>query len=1497
MKFRSSNRFIALLPLLAQAPAAWAASINFATPVTVAGDADVSTTGTFLYAYNWANSTRTVNGVTFTGISSNTTVGTNLTLTQWGNVNTGAFNSGSNPFNSLSSSYKGMLVGSAFNNSVSGNVGTNTVTLNNLIAGHQYAVQFWVGDARGSTRSETLSSVGGNSVSLAFTTPTSAGGAGQYTIGTFTADAATQAFTVTATGGSIPQMNALQVRDLGIPGVTQAAAFSPDAGTYVAYGATLPVTLTSESGATIYYTMDGNDPTTSSSSGASPLIVNVAVPSTVTLKAMTAIGGKANSAVVTKAFTTVQGTGTWTNVAGGSWATATNWFGNFIPNGTDLAADFGTLGLSADAAVTLDGSKTLRNLTFDDLNSTKHAWIITGNPGLGEVLTLASSGAQPTINAKVDATLDGTSLTTTAGISKTGSGTLTLKGTNTYTGTTNISAGTFKSDGTNSMATLAASGGSFHVAGGTVASGTFTADLGGSVSVAGGAWNANCTTNPAIGSQDVTGSATSYSQTGGDVNLTGAANFLYTSNFGNQTGNLSFTGGTFTAAGIQLGMRSNSTATISDSAVVTLNSYFRFGHSTNIATPASRVLNLGDGSTFSGGTSINDGGTSGVLATASVARPSGAGDATLRINGGTLRATASSTTFMQGLTSASLLEAGGIIDTQDNGITIAQPLLHGGAAGTDGGLVKKGSGNLTLTGSSTFTGPTRITEGTLTLGTGGSISASPTITVASEGTLDAATGFTLASGQTLQGDGVLLGTLTVGANATLSPGIGGIGTLESFGNLILAGTSNFEIHKSGSTLTQDTLSGFQSITYGGTLKVTATGAALAVNDTFQLFIPSGSFGGSFASFDLPSLPAGRFWDTTQLSVDGTIRVSTVSFAATPYFSLLPGGYIGEQPVTITSESGATIRLAINGVNQAPAASPVTVTIPADATTTLTAYATKAGKTDSPVVEAIYRTVTTPTWTYENSGSWTEPLNWLSEVVATGSGVPADFSTLALSGNMTVNLDGSRTIGSLVFGDTTDSSGWTLASGSGGPLTLDNGANAPVITVNNQSTTIEATVAGSNGLTKAGAGTLRLSRANTYTGGTTVNGGTLEFATPGFLTYSGGQIDINNGSTVKIFEIGAPYRYDFGAVTYNFGATGGGTVNITGGSTNWVAQGDWTFKTNGGNKNAVSGGASNGMNMNGRSVVLDVTRGADPVSDLDVTIAVSNTVGGLTKTGAGIATLGAVNNYTGATAVNQGTLLVTGSLASGSVVIVASGATVGGSGSIGGSTTIDSGAVVAPGTAGAGTLTVGSATLAGTYLCQLDTTEGDKVIVTGALTVSPGAAITVSTLGTPTAASYVIATYGSLAGTLPAVTGIPSGYALNTATPGEIRIVKTGGFATWADSFDGLTDKTPQGDPDKDGISNLLEYVIGGDPRVSSTSFLPTYATVGSNLVLSYKRSDDSETDTTQIGQWSTNLNNWADITPVLVNENGGAPDDMTISIPVSNAANGKLFGRLHVTQP
>jgi hypothetical protein len=120
-------------------------------------------------------------------------------------------------------------------------------------------------------------------------------------------------------------------------------------------------------------------------------------------------------------------------------------------------------------------------------------------------------------------------------------------------------------------------------------------------------------------------------------------------------------------------------------------------------------------------------------------------------------------------------------------------------------------------------------------------------------------------------------------------------------------------------------------------------------------------------------------------------------------------------------------------------------------------------------------------------------------------------------------------------------------------------------------------------------------------------------------------------------------------------------------------------------------------------------------------------------------------------------------------------------------------------------------------------------------------------------------------------------------------------ATWPSLFD----KTPAGDPDNDGIANLVEYVLqGGDPSVSTTNILPTLDASGAYFVFTYFRRT-AATGTTQTFEYGDNLSGW---TPVLIP--GGAGVVVTspsagiekVEITVAKGANTKLFGRLQVVK-
>jgi autotransporter-associated beta strand protein len=123
----------------------------------------------------------------------------------------------------------------------------------------------------------------------------------------------------------------------------------------------------------------------------------------------------------------------------------------------------------------------------------------------------------------------------------------------------------------------------------------------------------------------------------------------------------------------------------------------------------------------------------------------------------------------------------------------------------------------------------------------------------------------------------------------------------------------------------------------------------------------------------------------------------------------------------------------------------------------------------------------------------------------------------------------------------------------------------------------------------------------------------------------------------------------------------------------------------------------------------------------------------------------------------------------------------------------------------------------------------------------------------------------------------------------------------------LADQDPSDDPDNDGMDNLLEFVLNGDPSVSNPSILPDLAVTGTHFEFTYQRRDDSVSpETTQTFQWGTTLAAWpgsivvpstagtVGVAEVLVT-NGSPADTVTVRIPKSEAgSSGKLFGRIMV---
>jgi autotransporter-associated beta strand protein len=190
-----------------------------------------------------------------------------------------------------------------------------------------------------------------------------------------------------------------------------------------------------------------------------------------------------------------------------------------------------------------------------------------------------------------------------------------------------------------------------------------------------------------------------------------------------------------------------------------------------------------------------------------------------------------------------------------------------------GGLIKTGSGTLSVSGGNTFSGDTLVNAGMLALAGSGSIALSSNLVLAAGTVLDVSARIdgklTLAAGQTLSGTGTINGSLVVGLGATLSPGPA-IGTLTVTNAATLQGTASMKLNKAANT--NDSLRGAASIAYGGTLSLTNLAGALAPGDSFRLFNGS-AYSGAFSKLLPPMAGSGLAWDTSGLLNNGTLRVA------------------------------------------------------------------------------------------------------------------------------------------------------------------------------------------------------------------------------------------------------------------------------------------------------------------------------------------------------------------------------------------------------------------------------------------------------------------------------------------------------------------------------------------------------------------------------------------------------------------------------------------------
>jgi len=268
----------------------------------------------------------------------------------------------------------------------------------------------------------------------------------------------------------------------------------------------------------------------------------------------------------------------------------------------------------------------------------------------------------------------------------------------------------------------------------------------------------------------------------------------------------------------------------------------------------------------------------------------------------------------------------------------------------------------------------------------------------------------------------------------------------------------------------------------------------------------------------PNIHAASF---DSFSLTGANVIGPASVNISPLTNAVIGGLTATFNAAVIGPVPAGYQWQFNGTNL-PGATNATFSLASVAPANAGFYTVVANNaTSAPAALVISAPAGSGIWTNLQGGSWGTTNNWNNGLLAGGTDAIADFSTLNLAANPVVTLDGARTAGTMLFNDL-DPSGehsWTLATGTGGPLTLATSSGTPNILVNNTSNNLSAVVAGTQGFTKTGAGWLTLSGAGTFTGLTTVSAGTLEVANKsGDTPYA-----VAPGATLKIgYSTGGGY---------------------------------------------------------------------------------------------------------------------------------------------------------------------------------------------------------------------------------------------------------------------------------------------------------------------------------------------------------------------------------------
>jgi autotransporter-associated beta strand protein len=611
----------------------------------------------------------------------------------------------------------------------------------------------------------------------------------------------------------------------------------------------------------------------------------------------------------------------------------------------------------------------------------------------------------------------------------------------------------------------------------------------------------------------------------------------------------------------------------------------------------------------------------------------------------------SSTYSIVGLTVADnvngvITGAGGTLDYTG----ASAPFVLGG---TTGGAPQ----NLNMSGLSNFVfdNPTQsFSVGGRFGGTGNSSTTSATLTLAANSIITASS-FNVGTSPNSAANAVLnSGTVNLGASTTINADTINVGTsvkssgtltLAAGGTLVLRGTdgsspvANWTIGANGQSSLQPT-TGNVNLS-GGSIDAEVTNLLIGQTGPSGSQATSGTLTLGSGTLDVTSIVLGQSTTTSTANATGTLTIG--------------GTLVNAQTVTLGNHLDASGT--INGiVNLNGGGTLLAQTIQGGAGTATRTFNWNGGTLGN-YAPGDDLTVSIPTIALASGGGQifdiegTGATATVSSVLSgaggftkTGAGLLALTGTNTYTGGTTVTggLVNFSTLSNLGTGDITLNGGglqWATGSTVDVSTQLNPlGPNGATFDTNGNNVTLAGNLTGTNGvLIKQGDGILTLTGADTYSGGTQINTGTLQVGAGGTLGSIQGDVVDNAALAFNL------------STTTTFGGviSGAGTVAQLGSGTT-IFTGDNTYT---GATTISAGTLQLGNGSTSGSIVSNVVDNGTLSIDRSDTVTLPSVISGsgsLRQAGTGTTILTADNTYTGATTITAGTLQLGNGGVSGSV---------------------------------------------------------------------------------------------------------------------------------------------------------------------------------------------------------------------------------------------------------